>query len=169
MPPAHGCKGRLAGGIWHDGKERLRWMNRKWEDEDSRYCSSFTERTYGGGTLGGGNHGRDMADTLSQTPKTRSALKDVVTREYTIHLHKRVHDLSFKKSESSFSIFIFSLPSSVGSGDEGKQHAGVADQLLRWLRSKGWICGREGILQYRLPSSPTPPTPLPDYHTLNGG
>ncbi|KAF9531170.1 ribosomal protein L31e-domain-containing protein [Crepidotus variabilis] len=29
--------------------------------------------------------------------KTRSALKDVVTREYTIHLHKRVHDRSFKK------------------------------------------------------------------------
>ncbi|KAF8351896.1 ribosomal protein L31e-domain-containing protein [Amanita rubescens] len=29
--------------------------------------------------------------------KTRSALQDVVTREYTIHLHKRVHDRSFKK------------------------------------------------------------------------
>ncbi|EEB91264.1 hypothetical protein MPER_10409 [Moniliophthora perniciosa FA553] len=29
--------------------------------------------------------------------KTRSALKDVVTREYTIHLHKRVHGRSFKK------------------------------------------------------------------------
>jgi len=28
---------------------------------------------------------------------TRSALKDVVTREYTIHLHKRVHGRSFKK------------------------------------------------------------------------
>jgi large subunit ribosomal protein L31e len=26
-------------------------------------------------------------------------LKDVVTREYTIHLHKRVHGASFKKSE----------------------------------------------------------------------
>nr|XP_019051348.1 50S small subunit ribosomal protein L31e [Kwoniella bestiolae CBS 10118]OCF30278.1 50S small subunit ribosomal protein L31e [Kwoniella bestiolae CBS 10118] len=31
----------------------------------------------------------------TRTP--RSALHDVVTREYTIHLHKRVHDLSFKK------------------------------------------------------------------------
>jgi len=29
--------------------------------------------------------------------KTRSALKDVVTREYTIHLHKHVHGRSFKK------------------------------------------------------------------------
>ncbi|KAF8120027.1 ribosomal protein L31e-domain-containing protein [Boletus edulis] len=27
----------------------------------------------------------------------RSALQDVVTREYTIHLHKRVHGRSFKK------------------------------------------------------------------------
>ncbi|EPS42558.1 hypothetical protein H072_3490 [Dactylellina haptotyla CBS 200.50] len=33
-------------------------------------------------------------------PKTkpgRSAISDVVTREYTIHLHKRVHGVSFKK------------------------------------------------------------------------
>ncbi|KAI9858233.1 MAG: 60S ribosomal protein L31 [Vezdaea acicularis] len=27
----------------------------------------------------------------------RSAIADVVTREYTIHLHKRVHGVSFKK------------------------------------------------------------------------
>ncbi|KAJ8073597.1 60S ribosomal protein L31B [Marasmius tenuissimus] len=33
-----------------------------------------------------------------QKKKTgRSALKDVVTREYTVHLHKRVHGRSFKK------------------------------------------------------------------------
>ena len=30
-------------------------------------------------------------------PKVRSALKDVVTREYTIHLHKHVHGSAFKK------------------------------------------------------------------------
>lgn len=35
--------------------------------------------------------------TYEQTGKTRSALQDVVTREYTIHLHKRVHGRSFKK------------------------------------------------------------------------
>ncbi|KDQ06512.1 hypothetical protein BOTBODRAFT_181531 [Botryobasidium botryosum FD-172 SS1] len=29
--------------------------------------------------------------------KARSALQDVVSREYTIHLHKRVHGRSFKK------------------------------------------------------------------------
>ncbi|KAJ3506315.1 hypothetical protein NMY22_g17290 [Coprinellus aureogranulatus] len=29
--------------------------------------------------------------------KQRSALQDVVTRDYTIHLHKRVHGRSFKK------------------------------------------------------------------------
>lgn len=34
---------------------------------------------------------------ILQTGKTRSALQDVVTREYTIHLHKRVHGRSFKK------------------------------------------------------------------------
>jgi ribosomal protein L31E len=33
---------------------------------------------------------------VSQT-KTRSALQDVVTREYTVHLHKYVHGRSFKK------------------------------------------------------------------------
>lgn len=33
----------------------------------------------------------------TQSGKTRSALQDVVTREYTIHLHKRVHGRSFKK------------------------------------------------------------------------
>ncbi|WWC65466.1 60S ribosomal eL31 domain-containing protein [Kwoniella dejecticola CBS 10117] len=34
---------------------------------------------------------------IPRTRTPRSALHDVVTREYTIHLHKRVHDLSFKK------------------------------------------------------------------------
>ena len=40
-----------------------------------------------------------MARTKSdkKTGKTRSALQDVVTREYTIHLHKLVHGRSFKK------------------------------------------------------------------------
>ncbi|CEL53284.1 60S ribosomal protein L31 OS=Cyanophora paradoxa GN=RPL31 PE=3 SV=1 [Rhizoctonia solani AG-1 IB] len=40
-----------------------------------------------------------MARTKSdkKTGKTRSALQDVVTREYTIHLHKHVHGRSFKK------------------------------------------------------------------------
>ncbi|XP_003385835.1 PREDICTED: 60S ribosomal protein L31-like [Amphimedon queenslandica] len=29
--------------------------------------------------------------------KTKSALKEVVTREYTIHLHKYIHGIGFKK------------------------------------------------------------------------
>ena len=40
---------------------------------------------------------RTLARAPNQTGKTRSALQDVVTREYTIHLHKRVHGRSFKK------------------------------------------------------------------------
>ncbi|KAI3613319.1 60S ribosomal protein L31 [Malassezia furfur] len=36
-------------------------------------------------------------DKSQKGKKTRSALNDVVTREYTIHLHKRVHDVAFKK------------------------------------------------------------------------
>lgn len=39
----------------------------------------------------------DLPATSLQTGKARSALKDVVTREYTIHMHKRVHGRSFKK------------------------------------------------------------------------
>ena len=38
-----------------------------------------------------------LTTTLQTGGKTRSALQDVVTREYTIHLHKRVHGRSFKK------------------------------------------------------------------------
>ncbi|WFD34865.1 60S ribosomal protein L31 [Malassezia cuniculi] len=38
-----------------------------------------------------------MAPTDKSQRKTRSALNDVVTREYTIHLHKRVHSIAFKK------------------------------------------------------------------------
>ncbi|KDN39454.1 hypothetical protein K437DRAFT_259052 [Tilletiaria anomala UBC 951] len=36
-------------------------------------------------------------DKSAKGKKTRSALQDVVTREYTIHLHKRVHGMQFKK------------------------------------------------------------------------
>ncbi|KAK4055817.1 60S ribosomal protein L31B [Microbotryomycetes sp. JL221] len=39
-----------------------------------------------------------MARTKNNTErKQRSALQDVVAREYTIHLHKKVHGESFKK------------------------------------------------------------------------
>ncbi|GAB7352049.1 hypothetical protein MBLNU459_g2558t1 [Dothideomycetes sp. NU459] len=39
-----------------------------------------------------------MSSTKTQKPKAgRSAIADVVAREYTIHLHKRVHGVTFKK------------------------------------------------------------------------
>ncbi|KAL8795869.1 MAG: hypothetical protein Q9195_001749 [Heterodermia aff. obscurata] len=43
---------------------------------------------------------RSTPQTKPKTTKkqtTRSAIADVVAREYTIHLHKRVHGVSFKK------------------------------------------------------------------------
>eukprot|EP00118_Oscarella_pearsei_P028709 m.2744 g.2744 ORF g.2744 m.2744 type:complete len:126 (+) comp8875_c0_seq1:130-507(+) len=38
-----------------------------------------------------------MAPQKKDKKKGRSAMKEVVTREYTIHLHKRVHGIAFKK------------------------------------------------------------------------
>ncbi|KAB5592967.1 60S ribosomal protein L31 [Ceratobasidium theobromae] len=43
------------------------------------------------------HHRQDLPRSNPMTGKTRSALQDVVTREYTIHLHKHVHGHSFKK------------------------------------------------------------------------
>ncbi|KAH7883105.1 ribosomal protein L31e-domain-containing protein [Phlebopus sp. FC_14] len=42
-------------------------------------------------------HPQDMARTKGGKTGKRSALQDVVTREYTVHLHKLVHGRSFKK------------------------------------------------------------------------
>ena len=39
---------------------------------------------------------RTKKDEAKSGRKARSALSDVVTREYTIILHKRVHDMGFK-------------------------------------------------------------------------
>lgn len=41
-------------------------------------------------------HPSTMAKDSSKQTK-RSTLSDVITREYTIHLHKRIHGASFKK------------------------------------------------------------------------
>ncbi|EEP80537.1 60S ribosomal protein L31 [Uncinocarpus reesii 1704] len=38
-----------------------------------------------------------MSSAKAGKKSGRSAIADVVTREYTIHLHKRVHGVSFKK------------------------------------------------------------------------
>ncbi|KAL5460127.1 hypothetical protein EMCRGX_G033554 [Ephydatia muelleri] len=38
-----------------------------------------------------------LAEMAPKEKKSKSALKEVVTREYTIHLHKYVHGIGFKK------------------------------------------------------------------------
>ncbi|KAK4136663.1 hypothetical protein BT67DRAFT_186984 [Trichocladium antarcticum] len=38
-----------------------------------------------------------MSSTKPSGKATRSAIADVVAREYTIHMHKRLHGVSFKK------------------------------------------------------------------------
>lgn len=38
-----------------------------------------------------------MSPSKAAPKKGRSAIADVVAREYTIHLHKRVHGVAFKK------------------------------------------------------------------------
>ena len=63
-------------------KRKTRWCRGRWRTA-RKFASADADRTL-----------------LYQT-KTRSALKDVVTREYTIHLHKRVHGASFKKSKQA--------------------------------------------------------------------
>ena len=49
------------------------------------------------GNIGAKRHSIISRFVIQTGGKTRSALQDVVTREYTIHLHKRVHGRSFKK------------------------------------------------------------------------
>ncbi|XP_035681125.1 60S ribosomal protein L31-like isoform X2 [Branchiostoma floridae] len=39
----------------------------------------------------------EMAPTKKGEKKKRSAMNEVVTREYTVNLHKRVHGMGFKK------------------------------------------------------------------------
>lgn len=38
-----------------------------------------------------------MVKKTKETKKTKSALHEVITREYTVHLHKRLHGIGFKK------------------------------------------------------------------------
>ncbi|PVG03970.1 60S ribosomal protein L31 [Serendipita vermifera] len=67
----------------------------------------------------------------------RSALADVVTREYTIHLHKRVHNRSFKKR----------APWAVKSVIEfAKKHMGTADiRLDPKLNQQLWSRGVKDV------------------------
>merc|ERR1711990_53011 len=49
------------------------------------------------GLLVRGFHSDKMAKTKSDKKSAKSPMNEVVTREYTINLHKRIHGLQFKK------------------------------------------------------------------------
>merc|ERR1712212_1300523 len=49
------------------------------------------------GLLVRGFHSDIMAKTKSDKKSAKSPMNEVVTREYTINLHKRIHGLQFKK------------------------------------------------------------------------
>ncbi|KAF2863935.1 60S ribosomal protein L31 [Piedraia hortae CBS 480.64] len=67
----------------------------------------------------------------------RSALEDVVTREYTIHLHKRVHGVTFKKR----------APRAIKEiRDFAAKAMGTSDvRLDPQLNKKVWECGVKGV------------------------
>jgi large subunit ribosomal protein L31e len=67
----------------------------------------------------------------------RSALKDVVTREYTINLHKRLHGVSFKKR----------APTAVKEIKKfAKLHLGTSDvRLDPKLNQEIWKRGIKGV------------------------
>jgi len=79
-----------------------------------------------------------------KTPKKgtqRSAIADVVAREYTIHLHKRIHGATFKKR----------APKAIKEIKGFAQKAmGTKDvRLDPQLNKKVWECGVKGV-PYRL-------------------
>merc|ERR1711874_484984 len=49
------------------------------------------------GLLVRGFHSDKMAKTKSDKKSAKSPMNEVVTREYTINLHKRIHGMQFKK------------------------------------------------------------------------
>merc|ERR1712090_33338 len=49
------------------------------------------------GLLVRGFHSDKMAKTKSDNKSAKSPMNEVVTREYTINLHKRIHGMQFKK------------------------------------------------------------------------
>ncbi|THV72804.1 hypothetical protein D6C84_04949 [Aureobasidium pullulans] len=74
----------------------------------------------------------------TQKPKAgRSAIADVVAREYTIHLHKRVHGVSFKKR----------APRAIKEIKAFAENAmGTRDvRLDPQLNKKVWECGIKGV------------------------
>lgn len=71
-----------------------------------------------------------MSSTKTQKPAAkqgRSAIADVVAREYTIHLHKRLHGVSFKKRapKAIKEIKAFAFQSMVGTLPLSSEHNSV--------------------------------------------
>ncbi|PMD61576.1 putative 60S ribosomal protein L31 [Hyaloscypha bicolor E] len=78
----------------------------------------------------------------------RSAIADVVAREYTIHLHKRLHGVTFKKRapRAIKEIKAFATKSMVGT----TRFEGTSDvRLDPQLNKKVWEAGIKGV-PYRL-------------------
>ncbi|PKS09872.1 hypothetical protein jhhlp_004495 [Lomentospora prolificans] len=82
-----------------------------------------------------------MASSKGKKTQQRSAIADVVAREYTIHLHKRLHGVTFKKR----------APRAVKEIRKFAQlQMGTADvRLDPQLNKKVWECGVKGV-PYRL-------------------
>ncbi|RHZ54210.1 hypothetical protein CDV55_102139 [Aspergillus turcosus] len=96
----------------------------------------------------------------TQGRKTRSAIADVVTREYTINMHKRMHGVTFKKrapraikeirafAEKAMVSF---FPESDGMGRDPANHSPFANQgtkdvrLDPQLNKKVWEAGVKGV------------------------
>ncbi|KAM4058079.1 ribosomal protein [Hirsutella rhossiliensis] len=85
-----------------------------------------------------------MSTTKGKNPAgkpQRSAIADVVAREYTIHMHKRLHGVSFKKRAPRAIKEIKAFAT---------QAMGTSDvRLDPQLNKKVWECGIKGV-PYRL-------------------
>ncbi|KAL1586689.1 hypothetical protein WHR41_04610 [Cladosporium halotolerans] len=75
--------------------------------------------------------------TAGKTQQGRSAIEDVVAREYTIHMHKRVHGVSFKKRAPRAIKEIRAF---------AEKAMGTSDvRLDPQLNKKVWECGVKGV------------------------
>ncbi|KAM0715642.1 hypothetical protein Q7P37_009140 [Cladosporium fusiforme] len=83
------------------------------------------------------NASKSNKPSAGKTQQGRSALEDVVAREYTIHMHKRVHGVSFKKR----------APRAIKEIRAFAENAmGTSDvRLDPQLNKKVWECGIKGV------------------------
>ncbi|KAH7321360.1 ribosomal protein L31e domain-containing protein [Stachybotrys elegans] len=88
----------------------------------------------------------------------RSAIADVVAREYTIHMHKRLHGVTFKKRapraikeiKAFATKAMVRLPPKTATAHRRDPAGGTTDvRLDPQLNKKVWECGVKGV-PYRL-------------------